>query len=106
MSIELDPEQRSAALRLDQLRDQLNREEHSLAQRLRHRLRYRLPWPDAGDGHAGLYLWGAVGRGKTLVDGFAFYRLAASRRGVSERISTVSCVRSMRRTGEATKQRN
>jgi cell division protein ZapE len=61
----LDPSQQAAAARLDALGVQLQQTPQSLLQRFCARL---WPAPSAAEKPArGLYLWGAVGRGKTLL---------------------------------------
>ena len=70
-----DPAQSAAVARLEALRTRLQAgASDGLWSRLRQRLRWRLRPTDGGDRTAerhGLYLWGAVGRGKTwLVDLF------------------------------------
>ncbi len=65
-----DPGQHEAALRLDALRNQLTRRAQSFGERVRVRLGGRfsglLPQP-ARATLRGVYLWGGVGRGKTLL---------------------------------------
>jgi cell division protein ZapE len=64
--LDFDPAQQEAAALLDRLSEQLHRQSPSFAQRLR----LRLPWRPSDVHHAaprGLYLWGGVGRGKTLL---------------------------------------
>jgi cell division protein ZapE len=64
--LEPDPAQDAAAARLDALIASLKRRSHSLSERLR----ALLPWLAAGalsDAPRGMYLWGGVGRGKTLL---------------------------------------
>ena len=64
--LEPDPAQRKAALRLDALSDALRARSPTFLQRLR----VRLPWLAAATSTPpmrGLYLWGGVGRGKTLL---------------------------------------
>jgi len=57
--LQFDPSQQDAALRLDDLAMKL---------RAAPRVRLRLPWrPAASQSTRGLYLWGGVGRGKTLL---------------------------------------
>jgi cell division protein ZapE len=64
--LEFDPAQQQAAARLDELRAELLARSQSLGDRLR----ARLPWLKARSAAPpvrGLYLWGGVGRGKTLL---------------------------------------
>jgi cell division protein ZapE len=60
-----DAAQQDAAMRLDQLGENLHRRLPTFVQRLRS----HLPWGrfDAAKPQRGLYLWGGVGRGKTLL---------------------------------------
>jgi cell division protein ZapE len=65
----LDASQRAAAAHLDRLGAQLRSQSPSLTQRLRARLGW-LPPPAAAQTPSGVYLWGGVGRGKTLLMDF------------------------------------
>jgi cell division protein ZapE len=63
--LDFDPAQQEVALRLDRLSEEL-RQPRSLAQRLR----AMLPWASLAarkPARRGLYIWGGVGRGKTLL---------------------------------------
>jgi cell division protein ZapE len=61
--LQFDPAQAAAAARLDALSEELHRHRPGL-----HRsLLARLPWPAVRAAPRGLYLWGGVGRGKTLL---------------------------------------
>jgi cell division protein ZapE len=64
-----DASQQVAAAHLDRLSAQLRSHSPSLTQRLRARLRW-LPAPIAAQAPRGVYLWGGVGRGKTLLMDF------------------------------------
>jgi cell division protein ZapE len=61
-----DAGQLLAAERLDRLSGELVEQSHSLGQKLRAQLRW-LPVPSAPAAPRGLYLWGGVGRGKTML---------------------------------------
>ncbi|MGO9991744.1 MAG: cell division protein ZapE [Steroidobacteraceae bacterium] len=62
--LQFDEAQSAAALRLDALSDALR----SRSLRVRERLRSAIPWlPGESPPPRGLYLWGGVGRGKTLL---------------------------------------
>jgi cell division protein ZapE len=61
-----DAAQQDAALRLDQLSENLRRRMPTLVQRLRAHLPWA-PFETATRPQRGLYLWGGVGRGKTLL---------------------------------------
>ena len=77
--LEPDPAQDAAALRLDELAESLKRHSLSLTETL---LSY-LPWAAASAAAAvpkGLYLWGGVGRGKTLLMDTFFASLGSVRR--------------------------
>ena len=65
-SLEFDAAQQDAALRLDRLAETLRNESPSIGQRLRARLSW-LPGESLRAPQRGLYLWGGVGRGKTLL---------------------------------------
>ncbi len=64
--LEFDAAQREAAVRLDRLGAALTESSQSLGERLRARLRW-LPSSAAAAAPRGLYLWGGVGRGKTML---------------------------------------
>lgn len=77
-----DSAQQEAALHLDRLSENLLRHGPSLV----HKLRSLLPWSDFNSGSArttqplrGVYLWGGVGRGKTLLMDLFFATLQSSR---------------------------
>ncbi len=80
--LEFDPAQLEAAQRLDALSAALTQSSKSLGQTLR----ARLPWLPASSRGAsraaprGLYLWGGVGRGKTLLMDWFYESLPFSRR--------------------------
>jgi cell division protein ZapE len=61
-----DAAQQDAALRLDELSENLCRRVPTFVQRLRSRLPWA-PFETATEPQRGLYLWGGVGRGKTLL---------------------------------------
>ena len=61
-----DAAQQDAALRLDQLSENLRRPAPTFVQSLRSRLPWA-PFETAPKPQRGLYLWGSVGRGKTLL---------------------------------------
>lgn len=63
--LESDPRQQQAAARLDELRTALLAQSRSLGERLRARMRWLPVRPKAP--LRGVYLWGSVGRGKTLL---------------------------------------
>ena len=64
--LEADAAQLDAAVRLDRLSAALLESSRSVSARLRAHLPWLLP-PSAGDAQRGLYLWGGVGRGKTML---------------------------------------
>jgi len=64
--LDSDPAQQNAAAHLDRLSEDLRRQLPTFTQRLR----LHLPWLPFGADHAahrGLYMWGGVGRGKTML---------------------------------------
>jgi cell division protein ZapE len=64
--LDVDPAQQDAAVRLDRLSEELRRRPRNFIQGLR----LQLPWLPFGTDHAahrGLYMWGGVGRGKTML---------------------------------------
>jgi cell division protein ZapE len=86
--LQFDPSQRAAALRLDRLSAALIEESESMAYRLRARLR-GLARPLSANTplraserspERGLYLWGGVGRGKTLLMDWFYDSLPVARR--------------------------
>jgi cell division protein ZapE len=77
--LEFDASQLDAAVRLDRLRAALLESSGSLGERLR----THLPWLPASTQRApqrGLYLWGGVGRGKTMLMDWFYESLPFSRR--------------------------
>jgi cell division protein ZapE len=64
--LEFDASQQDAAARLDELRTGLLQQSRSIGQKLRARLRW-LPAAPTATPLRGLYLWGGVGRGKTML---------------------------------------
>jgi cell division protein ZapE len=64
--LEFDASQLQAAAKLDRLSAALRRSNGSTGARMRERLRLWAPPPPA-DARRGLYLWGGVGRGKTML---------------------------------------
>jgi cell division protein ZapE len=76
--LEVDPVQRDAAVRLDRLRSDLLDSSRSAGERLRALLRW-LPAP-AAQAQRGIYLWGGVGRGKTMLMDWFYESLRFSRR--------------------------
>ncbi len=76
--LEFDAAQRDAAARLDRLSAALVKSSHSVGERLRAHLRW-LPAP-AAPAQRGLYLWGGVGRGKTMLMDCFYESLHFSRR--------------------------
>jgi cell division protein ZapE len=76
--LEFDAVQRDAAARLDALRENLHLDSPAFLQTLR----ARIPWFSKGTpatGQRGLYLWGGVGRGKTLLMDWFFASLSRRR---------------------------
>jgi cell division protein ZapE len=76
--LEADTVQLDAAVRLDRLSASLLDSSRSVGERLRTHLRW-LPAPAAA-AHRGLYLWGGVGRGKTMLMDWFYDSLRFSRR--------------------------
>ena len=76
--LEVDPVQRDAAVRLDRLSADLLDSSRSAGERLRAQLRW-LPAP-AAQAQRGMYLWGGVGRGKTMLMDWFYESLRFSRR--------------------------
>ena len=76
--LEVDPVQRDAAVRLDRLSADLLDSSRSAGERLRALLRW-LPAP-AAQAQRGMYLWGGVGRGKTMLMDWFYESLRFSRR--------------------------
>jgi cell division protein ZapE len=76
---EFDPIQLDAAVRLDCLSASLLETSRSAGERLRAHLRW-LPAPTAEAPQRGLYLWGGVGRGKTILMDWFYESLRFSRR--------------------------
>ena len=74
-----DPEQRDTAVRLDRLSASLLESSRSVGERMRAHLRW-LPAPKARAPLRGLYLWGGVGRGKTMLMDWFYESLRFSRR--------------------------
>ena len=78
--LQSDPAQREAAARLDGVSDALRARSHPWLQRLRD----RLPWRGTASVVSpvrGLYLWGGVGRGKTLLMDLFFASLRTGAAG-------------------------
>jgi cell division protein ZapE len=83
--LEADPAQCEAAARLEVLSEALRAESPGFLQRLR----TRLPWPAAESAMPpvrGLYLWGGVGRGKTLLMDLFFASLRTGTQGAPRAI--------------------
>ena len=78
-ALEFDAAQRDAAARLDRLGAALTESSQSLGERLRARLPW-LPAPAATAAPRGLYLWGGVGRGKTMLMDCFYESLPFARR--------------------------
>jgi cell division protein ZapE len=74
--LEFDAAQTEAAVRLDRLSADILATPGSVAERLR----ARLPWKPARTPQRGLYLWGGVGRGKTMLMEWFYESLQGSRR--------------------------
>jgi len=64
--LDVDPAQREAAVRLDRLSEDLRHRSQNFIQRLRQHLPW-LPFDTVHAAHRGLYMWGGVGRGKTML---------------------------------------
>jgi cell division protein ZapE len=77
--LEFDPEQRDTAVRLDRLSASLLESSRSAGERMRAFTRW-LPAPKARAPLRGLYLWGGVGRGKTMLMDWFYESLRFSRR--------------------------
>ena len=75
--LEFDASQQDAAGRLDELRAGLQEQSRSIGQKLRAQLRW-LPVPPTDTPVRGLYLWGGVGRGKTMLMDMLFESLHPS----------------------------
>ena len=76
--LEADPLQRDAAVRLDRLSADLLDSSRTAGERLRALMRW-LPAP-AAQAQRGMYLWGGVGRGKTMLMDWFYESLRFSRR--------------------------
>jgi cell division protein ZapE len=77
--LEFDAAQLDAAVRLDRLGAALLGSTQSVGERLRDHLRW-LPASNSAVTHRGLYLWGGVGRGKTMLMDWFHESLRFSRR--------------------------
>jgi len=77
--LETDAAQRDAAVRLDRLSANLLESSRTLGERLRAHLRW-LPEPSARPPQRGLYFWGGVGRGKTMLMDWFYDSLRFQRR--------------------------
>jgi len=64
--LEFDAAQQAAAARLDRLSAELRAQSQSIGRKLRAQLRW-LPGQSAAEPLRGMYLWGGVGRGKTML---------------------------------------
>ena len=83
--LQFDPIQQHAALRLDALSEELRRHSPSRMRQLIARVPWFAPSP-AREAPRGLYLWGGVGRGKTLLMDYFFASLhGSSAAGTAER---------------------
>jgi cell division protein ZapE len=76
--LEFDAAQLDAAVRLDRLSASLLESSRSVGEKLRAHLRW-LPAPAARAPQRGLYFWGGVGRGKTMLMGWFYDSLRFSR---------------------------
>jgi cell division protein ZapE len=76
--LEFDPSQQQAAARLDQLRNCLAEQSQSILHKLRAPWRW-LPVASANSSPRGVYLWGGVGRGKTMLMDWFFESLRKPR---------------------------
>jgi cell division protein ZapE len=77
--LEADAAQRDAAIRLDRLSANLLESSRTLGERLREQLQW-LPEPTARPPQRGLYFWGGVGRGKTMLMDWFYGSLRFQRR--------------------------
>jgi cell division protein ZapE len=77
--LEFDAAQRDAAVHLDRVGARLLTSSESMGERLRDHWRW-LPPPAASTPQRGLYLWGGVGRGKTLLMDWFYESLGFPRR--------------------------
>ena len=77
--LEFDGAQRDAAVHLDRVGARLLTSSESMGERLRDHWRW-LPPPAASTPQRGLYLWGGVGRGKTLLMDWFYESLGFPRR--------------------------
>jgi cell division protein ZapE len=78
--LEFDGGQREAAVRLDRLSADLAESSRSIRERLRGRLEWLPARRNAPAPHCGLYLWGGVGRGKTMLMDWFYESLRLPRR--------------------------
>jgi cell division protein ZapE len=78
--LEFDAAQLDAAVRLDRLSAALLQASQSVGERLREHLRWLPVASAAAPPHRGLYLWGGVGRGKTMLMDWFYESLRFSRR--------------------------
>jgi cell division protein ZapE len=77
--LQFDATQLDAAMQLDRVSSALRQSSRSVAERLRARLRW-LPAPASRAPRRGLYLWGGVGRGKTMLMDLFYESLRFPRR--------------------------
>ena len=77
--LDFDAIQQDAAVRLDRLSANLLQSSRSVGERLRAHVRW-LPAPAAAPAPRGLYLWGGVGRGKTMLMDWFYDSLRFPRR--------------------------
>jgi cell division protein ZapE len=75
--LEFDAAQAQAAVRLDRLSTNIVQSSGSAGERLR---AYLLPWAPARAPQRGLYLWGGVGRGKTMLMDWFYESLPGTKR--------------------------